>query len=361
MGLVATTASLLLLRAQDSGTPAAPAAPKPFQYNLEFDGYGAKNYNNPDSGFNALRAFDLHSNTFRVGTAGADLDYKTERFGAHLTGGYGDLFRGLALTEPALQGANAYLSQFYVSYKPLKGSGLQFDAGKFYTSVGGEPTDTQVNFNYSRSLLFALGSPYYHFGIRATIPITKSFSVSPQLLNGWNNLVDNNKGKTFGLATTLTRSRWGWAQTYMVGAEKNRTNAGKRQLIDEVVTFSPHRSVQTYAELLYVRDKRAGADSGADAWYGVAVASRWSATKKLSFSPRFEYYVDQTGFTSGLPQHLREVTGTAEYKLHPLVMTRLEFREDFSNQRYFETGQDGKRRQQSTLTLAVLFAFKGER
>src|ERR1035438_296348 len=39
------------------------------------------------------------------------------------------------------------------------------------TSAGAEVIETNQNWNYSRSLLFAWAIPYYHFGLRASIPI----------------------------------------------------------------------------------------------------------------------------------------------------------------------------------------------
>ena len=90
------------------------------------------------------------------------------------------------------------IEQAFVSFKPDKAKGLQVDFGKFVTSAGAEVIETHSNWNYSRSLLFAYAIPYYHFGVRATQPIGKHFSAGVQLMNGWNNVEDNNSGKTAG-------------------------------------------------------------------------------------------------------------------------------------------------------------------
>ena len=76
--------------------------------------------------------------------------------------------------------------------------------------IGAEPTETANNWNYSRSLLFAWAAPYYHVGVRATLPVTDTVSVSGFLVNGWNNAQDNNRGKTTRAgAISSTRSRPG--------------------------------------------------------------------------------------------------------------------------------------------------------
>ncbi len=346
--------------AEDAAAPATTPdpTPKPLQWNAGLDGYASLNSNNPASGINGLRAFDTHIG-FRLGGANLDVDYQARQFGAHVTAGYGDRYAGLAVSD-LLGGGNHYLSQYYVSYRPIKDTGLQFDVGKFYTSVGAEVIDPQSNFNYSRSLLFTVGEPAYHFGLRASIPVSKTFTAGIQMLQGWNSVIDNNSGKTLGFTTALTRTKWSWSQAFLVGPEKAGTTSGKRQLANEVLTLNPHPSVQTYVELLYGRDKRAGVDTGADAWYGTAIAARWNAMKRLSFSPRFEYLVDQSGLMSGQPQHLNEWTGTAEYRIRPSVSTRLEYREDFSNQPFFERGTDARTNRQSTVIFAVLMTLKGE-
>ena len=122
--------------AQSPDTAAAPT-PKPFQWNAEFDGYSDLNFNNPDSETNAYRAFDTHANAFRVGATTVDLDYKFDRWSAHLTGGYGELYHVMGYMDQ-LKGANSYLSQYFVGYRPIKDSSLEIDFGKFYTSVGAE-------------------------------------------------------------------------------------------------------------------------------------------------------------------------------------------------------------------------------
>ena len=78
------------------------------------------------------------------------------------------------------------------------GKGLQLDFGKFVTPMGAEVIETKDNWNYSRSLLFALAIPYYHAGLRATYNFSDKFAASAYLVNGWNDVVDNNHGKTIG-------------------------------------------------------------------------------------------------------------------------------------------------------------------
>ncbi len=261
----------------------------------------------------------------------------------------------MALSD-RFKGPNPYIPQLSVSYRPIEGSNLQVDFGKFYTSVGAEVADPSANPNYSRSLLFTLGEPLYHFGLRVNVPVTKTFTAGVQVTNGWNDVEDNNSGKSVGVTTALTESKWAWSQAFLIGPEKAATTAGQRQLANEVLTLTPCTSMQAYIELLYGHDQRV--EGGADAWYGAAASYRWSVTKKMSVSPRYEYYIDQTGFTSGTPQHLRDMTFTAEYRWIPALATRLEYRRDSSDQDVFPERSGNLRKNQNTLLVALLLSYK---
>ena len=92
------------------------------------------------------------------------------------------------------------IQQAYVSYLAPVGNGsLQVDFGKFVTPAGYEVIETKDNWNYSRGLLFALAIPYYHMGMRAAYSPNDKVTVTGFLFNGWNNVVDNNTGKTVGV------------------------------------------------------------------------------------------------------------------------------------------------------------------
>src|SRR5207247_11041539 len=103
-------------------------------------------------------------------------------------------------SSPILQN----IEEGFISYLAPIGKGLQFDVGKFVTQHGAEVIEAKDNWNYSRSLLFALAIPYYHFGVRATYAFSDKFTLAGYLVNGWNNVVDNNTGKTLGVQAVVT-------------------------------------------------------------------------------------------------------------------------------------------------------------
>jgi hypothetical protein len=348
--------------AQDpaSADQPSPAVVKSWQYSGTVDSAFSYNPSHPASGANLLRNFDSNANAFSLSALTLDLQYTGKHLGFHVDTGYGEMYRTIGAADP-WRGPNQYATQLYGSYKPSDRSALQLDFGKFYTSAGAEVPDILGNFNYSRSLLFVLGAPYYHFGLRATIPVTKAFTAGFQIVNGWNDVRDNNTGKTVALTSTLAKAKWNWSQTYIVGPEKTDSNQGFRHLYDAVLNVTPRRWVRGYLEFLYGSESRISSPvpgTGRDQWTGFATAAKFMPIRKLSFSPRWEYYNDSTGFTSGLPQTLTEWTGTAEYNPFPFAVWRLEYRADHSNRRFFD---HSSRSNQQTVLIALILSKKGAR
>ena len=346
LGLILASA-LACLQAQDASPP-----PASLKFTSVLDTFYSQDLNHPASGLAEFRNFDWNQG-FELNAAELSVERDGERFGFRLDAGYGDMFRSMNLQD-GWHGPNRYISQAVFTYKPF-GSVLRLDFGKFYTSAGAEGPETYHNFNYSRSLLFTLGEPYYHFGLRATVLLTKSFTAGVQLVNGCNDVRDNNSGKTVGLTSTLTRPKWSWSQIYLTGPEKAGTNAGFRRLYNSVLTIQPRTWANVYLETLWAMDRRE--TGGKDRWSGVAGAARFSLAKRWSIGPRFERFNDSTGFNTGTPQHILEGTATLDYHPAKFLIARSEFRRDGSNKAVFANGS----RTQKTVLVGLIFVIQGSR
>ncbi len=323
----------------------APAASQfaigPVQFSGLVDGYYSYNANHPASGNNGLRNFDLKANQFSLNMAKVTMEHTPDPLGFRVDLGFGRAFR--------------YLEQAYVSIKPPKAKGLQFDFGEFVTAAGAEVIETNSNWNYSRSLLFAWAIPYYHFGLRTSMPVGKYFTAGVHVVNGWNNIEDNNSGKTFGFSGTFATPKISWTNTYHVGPEKPGTNQGYRQLYDTTLLITPSPKAGFYINYDYGRDKNIGA--GANRWYGIAGAARFQCNSWFALAPRLEWFNDADGFSTGTAQKVKEFTLTGEAKLNDFVLTRLEYRRDWSNQKFFERGNSGLSKNQDTVLVGVVAFF----
>jgi hypothetical protein len=340
----------------------APAAPAPWTVGSIkitglIDGYYSKNFGNPASGNNVLRNFDVKANSLTLNMTKISLTHDADPIGFTLDVGFGRAWDVFHATEPSGAGIVNYIPQAFVSFKPKNAGGLQIDFGKFFTSAGAELTETHLAWNYSRGYLYANG-PYYHTGLRVTKPLTKSFSAGVQLVNGWNNVEDNNTGKTLGFTTAWTGSKISWFNTYYTGPEKKGNNQGFRNFYDTVVNITPNDKTSMYVNFDYGSDKRL--TSGSDTWVAIGFATKFQVSKTVAFTPRYEHYNDRDGFITGQAQKLNTFTMTGEYKWAQGLLSRLEYRKDWSDKPFYDRGnQNASAKSQSTVLLGIV-AFFGQ-
>ena len=360
---LALTAAAQEPAAAPAPAPAAPATPKSmwsqngFDLSGNIDTYYSFNFNRPPSALNQLRNFDTQANRPALSMARFSVERQTGQVGFRVDVGAGRGYNVFHSTEPEL-GSSVWrhLPQAYASLRPIKGKGVQIDVGKFYTSAGAEVTDTHLNWNYSRSLIFANG-PYYHFGLRTTVPITSKWTTGFQLVNGWNNVKDLNDGKTFGFTNSYAvNKKVSIFNNIYVGPEKIGTTEGWREFVDTVVLVTPNDKTGFYLNYDYGSDRRAGA-LGRDQFQGLAGAFRYQISKRFAFAPRLEWYQDRNGFITGRAQSLKEATGTLEYKVNDWSLFRFEYRHDQSDQPYFDKrdGSVAANNMNTLLTALVVY------
>ena len=368
---------------QDSSAPAdqptpsstaAPAAPQgspptwsvgPINFSGAVDGYYSYNANHPASRTNGLYNFNVDANQFGLSMVEIALDHTPDPVGFRVDFGFGKAYQ-IVNSFDNDSGFNRYVQQAYVSWKPDGGGGFQADFGKFVTSAGAEVIESYGNWNYSRAVLFSFAIPYYHFGLRTSIPIGSHFTAGFQVVNGWNNVVDNNSGKMFVFTGAATFSKFGWAIGYHAGPENPNTNTGWHHLIDTTLTLTPWSKVSAYINYDYHQWRHQNnptfPDGSLTVWHGVAAALRFQATDKWAFTGRGEWFNDRQGHATGTAQELKEVTFTGEYKLAEGLLTRAEYRHDWSDQLFFERGGfPGSHRSQDTATIAFVAFFGPER
>src|SRR6266436_8821375 len=240
--------------------PAPASAPTwsvgPIDFSGLVDGYYSFNANHPASQFNQLYNFDVKANQFSLNMAKLSMSHTADPVGFQVDLGFGRTFDIIHAGEPST--APSFLrnvEQAYVVLKPAKWKGFEIDLGQFVTSAGAEVIETHSNWNYSRSLLFAWAIPYYHFGIRTSFPVGKYFTGGFQVVNGWNNVEDNNSGKTIGLTGALVMKKFSWFTNYYAGPENPATNSGWRNLFDTTLLLTPPGKVNAYINFDYAQNK----------------------------------------------------------------------------------------------------------
>lgn len=372
-------------RAQDSSSapaaapasaPAAPAAaaqpaaaPAPvwsvgaLDFSGYIDGYYGYNANRPSNAANGqtndLYNFNDKTDQFNLSAAKLTVNHDPDPFGVHIDLLFG---RTNALIHSATeQSTSNYIEQAFVSVKPPKAKGLELDFGQFVTSAGAEVIESMSNWNYSRSVLFAWAIPYYHFGVRSSVPVSKTLTVGAQVVNGWNNVVSNNGGATIGLTSALTTKKATWNVNYYTGPANTDTQKGYKNLFDTTLLLTPTAKFNAYLNYDYGQNHSpSGRRVTSLHWQGLAAAARQQVTDKVAFAARYEYFSDQ-GFSTGTNQHLQEFTATYEYKWLAGLLTRAEFRRDWSNQAFFHKGDSEFVHAQTTATVGLIAFFGPKR
>ena len=262
--------------------------------------------------------------------------------------------------------------------------------------------------------MFGLSQAFTTTGIRFTYPLASWGTVALGLVNGWDNIEDNNRGKTFEWKVDLTpHEKFGVAFFGSYGAEQsNGGNGGffctgavgtagcdstsKRTVVGSIITIKPTERDVLIIEPYYGNESNA---SPLRVGLGQTPNARWNGviayfthdfndqTQPHAFSLRLrgEIFEDAGGARTctggqnfnggtntcagspgglfgtpavyaGVRQTLTEGTFTLQYKPSPSLITRAEYRYDSSNRDSFIRG-DRAVDNQSTLGFSVVYLF----
>ncbi len=361
--------------AQAPAAPAAPAsAPLKFPWKVGpmavtgfVDGYYSYNYNQPtvsaNNQINDLYNFNDKTDMVELSAVKLTLNHDPAPFGAHFDFIYG---RTNELVNAGLQAD--YIEQAFLSLKPPAAKGLEADFGKFVTSAGAEVIEAKDNWNYSRSLLFSWAIPYTNFGLRTSMPVSKTETIGVQVVNGWNEVTKNNGWATIGLTSAYVRTKYTWDLNVYTGPENALPGHGYRNLVDTTLLLTPNNKFNAYINYDYGRNHDSvvgippytSGDHNVNAWQGVAFAAHQQINATTAIAGRYEFFNDPNGFETGTAQHLNEFTGTFEYKVPKLpqtLITRAEYRHDQSNEPFFHKNSTGMVDGQSTVTAALILVL----
>jgi len=348
----------------------------------------AKGGSNPFSTggeLNQLRVFDPDANSFELTQGNLEISrVKEGGVGFLLDLNIGTVANVLANSTrytniaPGYQGSNWIdPTQFYLTYTAPFGNGINLQAGRMVTLLGEESINTPSNIGYneSKGFLFGFAIPFTVTGVRSQYQWCDWLSTSFGVVNGWDDIADNNSGKTLEgqIAASNLNMEGNWAFTLngIWGAEEVNRSSSKRMDIDPIVTYKPsflknvtlidefnwghqtgpvtaYPAVTSYGNNLFFN--LPGTNCGgapcvtinhAVSWYGNAGYVVYDYNDALEFATRGEWFRDPDGARTGLRQVLGEVTQTISYKIPGVtgLLTRLEYRHDESNAHPFFSNQ----------------------
>ena len=330
--------------------PPAPAPAPPIEVTGFVDTYYTYNFNRVDP---SLRSFDVQHNTFSLSLAeiafakGVNADH---RMGFRVDLDFGKTADLVAAFEPEENGQEIYkhIQQAYLSV--LAGDKLQLDVGKFVTPIGAEVIESQDNWNYSRSVLFGYAIPFYHVGVRATLPVSDKLTLAGYVVNGWNNGSEINGDKTFAFgATVKPSSKVTWIGNLMAGQETAGSD-DTRVLFDTTLIVALTDTLSVMANYDYGKE-------GDVKWSGLAAYAKLQASPQWALVRRFEYLSDESGGFMTLGQKAQTLTLTSDHTLAGGLRMRLEYRGDFTDSPFFVDEDGGLKDSQHAVIVGLVYAF----
>lgn len=266
--------------------------------------------------------------------------------------------------------------QAYLQFLAPVGNGINVYAGKFVTLAGYEVIEAKDDPNITRSILFGFAIPFTHTGVRADYtagPLT----LTAGLNNGWDQVKDLNDNVTiesqiaFSYSGGAVSDAWLGVTGYF-GREPDDLGFGGngwRELITAVGTLTLMDKVTFIvdADFGWQQDvifDEFGNDEGVS-WWGIAGYIVADLHPAVTLAVRAEYFDDPEGFRTGLDQKLFEVTPTLSFKPFKGLIAgnkyidnfeaRAEFRWDHSDERFFETDNDGLKKDQYGVMGQLLY------
>lgn len=336
------------------------ASPDPFEHlsgRLAFDGFYLVDWNRPaDPGAAAAlphRAFDF-THGFALAFAVADIAYEDEHFAAVLNLRFGGgAARLIGNDNPVF----APLKQAFLSWKPLVN--LRLDFGQFDTIYGGEVAESWENPNYTRGALYFLLQPFYHQGLRLSYDANEAVALTMMLVNGTNNVTDNNQSPHLGLQLGLSpNDDYSVALGYYTGAGSSGFGRGAPGSDDDwehfvdVVFTGTWGPVSTVANAnLYVSGP---GQTGSEVAWGVSLAGAFSFSDPFGIALRAEFLHDPDRFFSGSYPWLSTTTLTFDYQPVDALIFRLDTRFEFAGADVFAFEGDANVRTWLSSTLGVV-------
>lgn len=237
------------------------------------DGVYAYNSNRPADHANFFPGVGTSAkrdNEFSINLAQVDFAMAPEPVGFKLSLAYGTATevvhaaeaRGVAVSPDVWR----HVVQASVQYQTEIGRGRLIEGGVYPSHIGFEGFATKDNWNYTRSWLGEL-SPYYQAGVKLAYPFGEHWSGQFYVLNGWQVISDNNRGKSLGWQLARSSDKLTLSFNGIVGPELANNDdedgaiSGIAQTLKEVTATLEHRPVERLIVKLEGRYDRSDASA----------------------------------------------------------------------------------------------------
>lgn len=310
------------------------------------DGQFAYDFNNPQNGDRSYSTQPVRSNEFNINLAFLEAKVESQKTRARFAVQAGTSVQSNYSSEPT-QGSisggdlSRHIQEARIGHKLTATTWI--DAGIFFAHVGSESFISKENITLTRSLI-ADYSPYYLSGMKLTHVASDRITIQFLVVNGWQNISENNSDKSIGTGFEYAADRWSFSYKTLLGQEVppdlNGTprNSEFRHFHDFILKSRGVGPWEWVAQFDIGFQKKSG-ESGEHQWQGASIMARYSLNTNQKVSLRAETYYDpsQVVVVTNTPYSLN-VAGTSvgfDQSLPDEILWRTELRLVKANQNVF--------------------------
>lgn len=314
------------------------------QFTGLLDVYYGYDFNEPANNQRPYFVSSADHNRITVNLAYLGITYKKEKYRARIIPAIGTYMNANYATE---QGGFRFLHEANAGVRLAEKGDIWLDAGILGSPYTHESAVSKDHFLYSRSLAPEY-VPYYLSGVRLSARTGKHFRLYGYVLNGWQQISDNNTYPAFGTQIEYRPgSRWLINLNTYFGNEERPGNINQRwrYFVDAYVIFNPEGTVGFTASAYSGWQERVEMNAlKTYQWWqaNAAIKIRMSESDFVAF--RAEYFRDpqmimirpitaMKGFEAG------SATLGYTHKIGDNAMVRLDYRYFFSPNTIFQYSQ----------------------
>lgn len=272
------------------------------------------------------------NNEFNVNLAIVDFKYSSKGIRLKFTPGFGTYMNANYANEPTTL---KHLIEASMGIRLSQKRDIWLDAGILGSPYTNENAISRDHLVYTRSLA-AENVPYYLSGVKLSIPLSNKIIFYTYLINGWQQIKDNNSGKSIG------------TQIEYKPNPKHTLN-WNTYIGDERSTFAPQYRTRYFSDIFYIynpegklsltsciylgnQQKLSGSTTSNHYWWQANAIARYKLNDRLAISGRVEYFDDpEYLIVSPLSDAASKFSVLSEsisisYKVHDNAMFRVESR-----------------------------------
>jgi hypothetical protein len=259
------------------------------------DTYFGYDFSRPASGDRPYFVSSARHNEFTLNLAYIHAAYTGKRIRGVFKPAVGTYMAANYAAEPPMF---RNLLEANVGVKLFTSKDIWLDAGVFISPFTNEGPVSMEQLTYTRSFAGEY-VPYYISGLKLTTPLSNTLTAYFYLLNGWQNIQENNRGKS-GTLQLEYKPRENVTLNWNVYVGNEQTQAaphyGTRMFTDVFAVFNPDGKFfgtsSVYIGAQQRKDTLSGIRSGTAYWYNANLIGRYKLLTDVSISGRLEYFYD---------------------------------------------------------------------